>query len=136
MALKVGLVGCGGIGKAHADSYEKDPLGTLVAVCDVNRERADSFAERYKVRAYYTVQEMLKHEDLDIVDVTTSGYEQGSMFSARSPCRTILTNAERWCDLPPIRRLALVVISIITSRTLPQKPSNTWKKGRSEKRFT
>ena len=78
MALKVGLVGCGGIGKAHADSYEKDPLGTLVAVCDVNRERADSFAERYKVRAYYTVQEMLKHEDLDIVDVTTSGYEQGS----------------------------------------------------------
>jgi len=78
MALKVGLVGCGGIGKAHADSYEKDPLGTLVAVCDVNRERADQFAERYKVRAYYTVQEMLNHEDLDIVDVTTSGYEQGS----------------------------------------------------------
>jgi len=78
MALKVGLVGLGGIGRAHADSYEKDPLGTLAAVCDVNRERADSFSERYKVRAYYSVKDMLAHEDLDIVDITTSGYEQGS----------------------------------------------------------
>ncbi len=78
MALRVGLVGLGGIGKAHAESYEKDELGTLAAVCDVNRERADSFAERFNVRAYYSMKDMLAHEDMDIVDVTTSGYEQGS----------------------------------------------------------
>lgn len=78
MALKVGLVGLGGIGNTHAEAYKTDPLGDLVAVCDVVKARADAMAEKFGVHAYYSLKEMLLHEELDIVDVTTSGYEQGS----------------------------------------------------------
>ena len=78
MALKVGLVGMGGIGNVHAASYMKDDLAELVAVCDVRKDRADAAAEKYGVRAYETLAQMLANEDLDIVDVTTSGYENGS----------------------------------------------------------
>ena len=78
MALKVGLVGMGGIGDAHAESYKNDALGDLVAVCDVVAERADAAAAKYGVRAYYSLKDMLAHEELDVVDVTTSGYENGS----------------------------------------------------------
>ena len=78
MALKVGLVGMGGIGHIHAASYKKDALADLVAVCDVRKERVDEAASKYGVNAYGSLKEMLANEQLDIVDITTSGYENGS----------------------------------------------------------
>ncbi|MGC8668895.1 MAG: Gfo/Idh/MocA family protein [Chthonomonadales bacterium] len=79
MALKVGIVGMRGIGMAHAAAYSQDPLAELAAVCDVVRDRADAAAGKYGVRAYYSLSEMLKSEpELDIVDVCTGGYENGS----------------------------------------------------------
>ena len=68
-ALKVGVVGCNGIGTRHATCHSEDPLAKLVAVCDVIKERADVLAEKLKVRAYYSLKDMLANEDLDIVDV-------------------------------------------------------------------
>ncbi|NDK13754.1 MAG: Gfo/Idh/MocA family oxidoreductase, partial [Armatimonadetes bacterium] len=78
MALKVGIVGMRGIGNNHADCHAKDELSDFVAVCDVVRERADETAERHGVKAYYSLKDMLAHEDLDVVDVTTGGNENGS----------------------------------------------------------
>ena len=76
MKLKVGLVGMGGIGNVHAAAYMKDELAELVAVCDVRKERVDAATEKYGVRGYESLEQMLANEDLDIVDVTTSGYEK------------------------------------------------------------
>src|SRR5579871_274146 len=78
MALKVGLVGLGGIGNTHAEAYRKDSLAQLVAVCDLRPERAKAGAEKFGVPAYSSLSEMLANQDIDIVDVTTSGYENGS----------------------------------------------------------
>ncbi len=78
MALRVGLVGMRGIGNTHARAHTEDPLSELVAVCDVVEERADDAAEKYGVPAYYDLDDMLRNEDLDVVDVTTGGYENGS----------------------------------------------------------
>lgn len=78
MALKVGIVGLSGIGNSHANCHKEDALSDLVAVCDVVKEKADATAERLGVKAYYSLQDMLANEELDIVDVTTGGYENGS----------------------------------------------------------
>lgn len=79
MSLKVGIVGMGGIGNKHAECHAADDLSQLVAVCDLIKERADKAAEKFGVKAYYSLKDMLAAEpDLDIVDVTTSGYENGS----------------------------------------------------------
>ncbi|MCE5326386.1 MAG: Gfo/Idh/MocA family oxidoreductase [Planctomycetaceae bacterium] len=78
MALKVGVVGLRGIGSSHTDCYSKNPLAKLVAVCDVHKDRADDLAARYNVKKYYSLKDMLANEDLDIVDVSTGGYENGS----------------------------------------------------------
>ncbi|HEY3397889.1 MAG TPA: Gfo/Idh/MocA family oxidoreductase [Armatimonadota bacterium] len=78
MALRVGVVGMGGIGNNHANCHQLDPLAELVAVCDVVKEKADAAAEQHGVKAYYSLGEMLANEDLDLVDVTTGGYENGS----------------------------------------------------------
>ncbi|MCJ7822647.1 MAG: c-type cytochrome, partial [Armatimonadetes bacterium] len=78
MALKVGLVGMGGIGNTHANCHRSDELAQLVAVCDVVKEKADAAAERHGVKAYHCLADMLANEEMDIVDVTTGGYENGS----------------------------------------------------------
>lgn len=79
MTLKIGLVGLNGIGNTHAACYSEEELGDLVAVCDVVRERADATAAKYGVKAYYSLKDMLENEpDLDIVDVTTGGIDNGS----------------------------------------------------------
>ena len=77
--LKIGIVGMGGIGHTHATCHIADPLAELIAVCDLVPEKADAAAEKYGVKAYYTLKDMIKaHPELDIVDVTTSGFENGS----------------------------------------------------------
>jgi predicted dehydrogenase len=78
MALKVGIIGMRGIGDLHCQVHSKDPLSNFVAVCDVVKERADAAAQKYGVKAYYTLKDMLANEDLDMVDVTTGGFENGS----------------------------------------------------------
>ncbi|WP_248926138.1 Gfo/Idh/MocA family protein [Paenibacillus hamazuiensis] len=79
MALNIGIVGMNGIGMRHAECYSKDPLAKVLAVCDVVKERADKAAEKYGVKAYYSLRQMLESEpDLQIVDVTTGGIENGS----------------------------------------------------------
>ncbi|MCQ2380159.1 MAG: Gfo/Idh/MocA family oxidoreductase, partial [Victivallaceae bacterium] len=43
--FKVGIVGCGGIGKAHARSWASIPDVKVVAVCDLNPDNAKACAE-------------------------------------------------------------------------------------------
>lgn len=79
MGLKIGIVGMGGIGNLHGDCYVKNPLAELTAVCDIKKEKADAAKEKFGIDAFYSLDDMLKaHPELDIVDVTTSGYENGS----------------------------------------------------------
>ncbi|MBI1923642.1 Gfo/Idh/MocA family oxidoreductase [Candidatus Poribacteria bacterium] len=79
MALKVGIVGLSGIGTNHANCHAQDELADLVAVCDVVKEKADRTAEKFGAKAYYSLKAMLENEpDLDIVDVSTGGNENGS----------------------------------------------------------
>ena len=79
MALRVGVVGVRGIGTRHAGCYAENELAQLVAVCDVVRKRADTAAEKFGAKAYYGLEAMLEaHPDIDIVDVSTGGNENGS----------------------------------------------------------
>lgn len=68
----------GGIGNTHAACHKKDALAELVAVCDVVKAKADEAAAKHGVKAYYTLKDLLANEQLDVVDVTTGGYENGS----------------------------------------------------------
>jgi UDP-N-acetylglucosamine 3-dehydrogenase len=76
--LRVGVIGMRGIGNTHAGVYRSDPLSELVAVCDIERSRADEASARWGVPAFYSVREMLAGAELDAVSVATGGFENGS----------------------------------------------------------
>ena len=77
MALKVAIVGLGGIGTRHADIYAADERCELVAVCDAFAEKADAAGERYGCPAFTSVGEMVCNVEIDIASVCTAGVENG-----------------------------------------------------------
>ncbi len=68
--LRVGLIGCGGIGAVHAKAYNtlKDKA-TLVAIADFNQEKAAEIAKESGAAVYKDANEMLAKEKLDLVDI-------------------------------------------------------------------
>ncbi len=71
---KFALIGCGRIAARHADNMVA--YGNLVAVCDIDKAKADAFAKQYKAIAYYSIDDLLAAEkEIDIVSVCTpNGY--------------------------------------------------------------
>lgn len=75
--LKTAVIGAGNIGQTHCRHYQSNPDAQLVAVCDVIEEKARTVAERFGVKAYSSVEELLHNEQLDAVSVATAGRENG-----------------------------------------------------------
>lgn len=69
--LKVGLVGTGGISRAHIPAWNAMKETQLVALCDVRPEMMEEFSEQ---RHYTDFAEMLEKEDLDILDICLPTY--------------------------------------------------------------
>jgi UDP-N-acetylglucosamine 3-dehydrogenase len=69
--LGAAVIGTGFWGKNHARVYSELESTELVAVCDVNRERAKAVANQFGVKAYTSSSRMLKNEDVEAVSVCT-----------------------------------------------------------------
>ena len=66
---RIAVIGTGGWGKNHVRVLSE--LGHLVAVCDLDPSRAASYAEKYRVKAYSDVDEMLGKERPEGVTICT-----------------------------------------------------------------
>jgi len=69
--LGTAVVGTGFWGKNHARVYSELESTELVAICDVNRERAKAVADQFGVKAYTNNSRMLKNEAVEAVSVCT-----------------------------------------------------------------
>lgn len=69
--VRIGLVGCGGIGNHHLKVWKDTPGAELVAVCDIVEERALKASETYGGTAYTDMAQMLENADIDAVDICT-----------------------------------------------------------------
>lgn len=73
--LKMAIVGAGTWGEAHASIYNEHPLAQPVAICDVNKERAEAFAAKHAIGEVYTdYNDMLKHCACDAVAIVTPDF--------------------------------------------------------------
>lgn len=67
--FKVGIVGCGGIGNAHANSWKAIDNVSIEFVCDLNQERAEAMVKKHGARAITDIADL--PADLDCISVVT-----------------------------------------------------------------
>ncbi|SDM60999.1 Gfo/Idh/MocA family protein [Bacillus sp. OK048] len=73
--LKIGVIGCGSIAQhRHLPEYQGNLNVELVAVCDINKERALEVAEKYGVLSYTDYQDLLDSGEVEAVSVCTPNY--------------------------------------------------------------
>lgn len=72
--LKIGVIGCGHISVMHLDSIRALEESELVAVCDIEPERAKRAAEKYGGKIYTDYKKMLECEKLDAVHICLPHY--------------------------------------------------------------
>jgi predicted dehydrogenase len=107
--IKIGVVGTGGMGNAHAEQYSKMRGVKVVACCDISEQRRNAFAEKWKVPAVYAdYHEMLEKEELDGVSNVTSDAahapvaiavaEKGVAILSEKPMATSYEEAKRMLE--------------------------------------
>ena len=69
--IGVAVIGTGFWGKNHASIYKELPSTELIAICDVNPERAKAIADQYGVKAYTNSSRMFKNKEIEAVSICT-----------------------------------------------------------------
>ena len=65
---KFAIVGCGRIAQRHAEHINN--FGKLIAVCDIDSEKASGLSKLYNAKSYNDIDEMLKSEkDIDVISI-------------------------------------------------------------------
>ncbi len=104
--LRIGFVGCGGIGNHHLKVWESIPGAKVVAVCDNQPERAARAGEEHGAEVFTDMVEMLARADVEAVDICTpSGLHAEQGIAALESGRHVLVEKPIDIDLAKIDRL-------------------------------
>src|SRR4051812_6519181 len=75
------IIGCGNVARLHAEQVSR--AGKLVAVCDPKKDRADKLASEYGATAYYSFEDLLHDQAIDIFSICTpNGYHAEQCIKA------------------------------------------------------
>jgi len=69
--VKVGVIGTGGISDCHLEAYRQNPFAEIVALCDLNLERAKSKAIKYEAQATFQDYRELLELPIDAISICT-----------------------------------------------------------------
>ena len=78
--VRVGIVGLGLVAASHLKGYGCHPHAEVVAICDLDKARADRFASEHGIEVVYTsYEEMLREAPINTVDIATPTFLHPSM---------------------------------------------------------
>ncbi len=69
MTVRMGLIGLGGIYRAHSSGYRRQPAADVVAVCDSDAARAGEEAANWGAEPFSDYHKLLERGKVDAVDV-------------------------------------------------------------------
>jgi len=116
----IALIACGGITHTHLNAY-KSAGYKVVALCDIQRERAETRAREFYPDAtiYTDYRELLKRDDIEVVDIASHPPERPPVIEAairagkhvlsQKPFVVDLSVGEKLCDLADKHRVKLAV---------------------------
>jgi UDP-N-acetylglucosamine 3-dehydrogenase len=117
--LRVAVVGTGFWGRNHARVFKELKETELLAVCDINAEKAKNVAKQYGVKAYTNLGKMLQRKDIDAVSICTwsiklaeealKALKSGKHVLVEKPMATRVKQAEKLVETAEREGLHLTV---------------------------
>jgi UDP-N-acetyl-2-amino-2-deoxyglucuronate dehydrogenase len=101
--IRLAIVGCGRISKNHFGSLEKHQNNIeLISICDIQQTVLSEHEEKYNIKGYLDLGDMLENEDLDLVVICTpSGTHANQTELCAKYSVNVMTEkpmATRWSD--------------------------------------
>ena len=105
--IRVGFLGCGGHSFRNIyPALQYAPID-LVAVCDIDGERAEAYARQFGAREAFTDYERLLGEcDLDAVFIVTGYDDEGRVTHTRNALPALRSGRHVWMEKPPANSVA------------------------------
>lgn len=103
--IKMGLVGCGKVGRTHANILNSLPESDFSAVCSRTLKSAEEFGRIYDVQAYTDVEEMIEKSQVEAIIICTPHpvHAEAVVTAARAGVHVIvekpLASSLEDCDL-------------------------------------
>jgi len=117
--LGVAVIGTGFWGRNHARIFNELSNTELVAVCDINREKVRSVAEKFGVEGYVKSGKMLRREDIEAASICTwstklafeamKALKAGKHVLVEKPMANTLQQARKTVELAEKNELNLMV---------------------------
>jgi predicted dehydrogenase len=114
---KIGVVGAGYFGKVHAAKYAEVGRGKIVAVCDIDRERAESCAAQHGAAAFVNHHDLFGKVDAVSIAVPTQAHfevareflRQGIHVLLEKPISNTLAEADELIRIAKDQRVVFQV---------------------------
>ena len=114
--IKIAILGCGTIGKVHADSISATPRIELHGVCDYSYENAQALAAQYGVRAYKRYEALLSDREIDAVAICTpSGLHADQAIAALNADKHVILEKPLALTASEAKRICLAAEKANTS---------------------
>lgn len=117
--LRSAIVGCGCIHHSHVKGIDSTDRSKLVAVCDIDKEKADNAAEKNECKVFYSFDDLMEYGEFDVLHICTPHYLHAEMaITALNKGKHVLTekplaisslDAERMCKTAKEKGLYLGV---------------------------
>lgn len=96
--VKVGLIGLGLVSDSHIKAFQSHRNAEVVAVCDLDEDHAKEVVAQYKIAKYYTdYNEMLKDEDINLIDICTPTFTHVNMTVAAAEAKKNILCEKPFC---------------------------------------
>ena len=77
--LRIAIIGCGRFAKFFVPLFKAHPAVEAVWVCDLKRERAEDYSQKFDVPIIDSFEEALKRDDVNSVAIFTQRFKHGEM---------------------------------------------------------
>ena len=90
MSLSFAIIGCGNIGKRHAEQI--NAVGKLVAICDIVASKAEELGQRFSAETFSAIEDLFaKKKNIDVAVICTPNglLADHSVIALRAGCHVL-----------------------------------------------
>ncbi len=137
--INIGLVGCGRISHKHITAIDNISNAKIIAVCDVDVEKAEKLAKKLNIKKIYkNYKDIISDKDVDVINICTpSGLHSAMTIEALEQNKDViiekpisLTVAETKKVIKSAKKYNRIILPVMQNRF---NPAITFLKNNSDK---